>query len=540
VAVAALLLTLTPGGLNAQQAPGQGRPQYAQNAPYAGQYPPNQQSGYLQPRAQQPYGQQSYPAPNQAPAGQAYAQDHPPPDYEQSQPPAQPLSAEQLEQLLAPIALYPDTLVAQILAAATYPGQVVGADHWLAAQSYASPDQIAAGADAQPWDPSVKGLTAFPQVLAQMDRSLQWTTDLGNAYYNQPQDVLETVQVLRQRAQAAGTLQDTPQEAVSYNQGYIQLAPVNPQVVYVPAYDPWGVYGQPVAPYRGFSLLGSLASLAGSSPMKFGLGIAMKAFSHTPFGWATWALNWLTQSVLFHQSNYQSNSTTVAHWAYPPDGLPQRTAISGQAGAYDQPQFNQPQAGYGPPADGYGEQTFVRAPGRNLEDHAENRSYGANRPPENFNHEYPAQPRNFGRPAIHAYNDHQLPAGMTAREQAYARSGYGSGFYGGSPQSYARPYDSPRQARRAPAPAQQRGDYAQRSYSGERSYSASAGRGFGESYGKPARSGGFHLFGGGHNAEKSYGGGRAPKSYSSGKGFSKGHSGGGGHSGGHHGGGHRL
>jgi hypothetical protein len=150
------------------------------------------------------------------------------------------------------------------------------------------------------------------------------------------------------------------------------------------------------------------------------------------------------------------------------------------------------------------------------------------------------QPRDFGRPAPQAYNDHQPPAGMTARQQAYARPGYASGFYGGSTKSYSRPYASPRQARRAPAPAQQRGDYAQRSYIGDRSYSASAGRGFGGSFAKPARSSGFHLFGGGHKAEKPYGGGHAPKSYSGGKGFSKGHSGGGGHSGGHHGGGHRL
>ena len=118
--------------------------------------------------------------------------------------PARPLDAVQLEQLVAPIALYPDTLVAQVLAASTYPGQIADADHWRQMQGYASADQIAAGADVQNWDPSVKALTAFPQVLAQMDRNLQWTTDLGNAYYNQPQDVLEAVQVMRRRAQAAG------------------------------------------------------------------------------------------------------------------------------------------------------------------------------------------------------------------------------------------------------------------------------------------------------------------------------------------------
>ena len=98
------------------------------------------------------------------------------------------------------------------------------------------------------WDPSIKALTAFPQVLDMMNRDLHWTTDLGNAYYNQPQDVLQTIQLMRQRAEDAGTLQSTPQEAVTYQQGYIQLAPVKPQVVYVPQYNPWDVYGQPVSP----------------------------------------------------------------------------------------------------------------------------------------------------------------------------------------------------------------------------------------------------------------------------------------------------
>ena len=139
----------------------------------------------------------------------------------------------------------------------------------------------------------MKALTAFPQVLAQMDHDLAWTTDLGNAYYNQPQDVLQTVQVLRQRAQDAGTLQNTPQESVNYDQGNIELAPANPQMVYVPAYNPWDVYGAPVQPYPGFSLFGALGSFFGSSPVQFGLGIAMQAFMHTPFGWLSWALDWL-------------------------------------------------------------------------------------------------------------------------------------------------------------------------------------------------------------------------------------------------------
>jgi hypothetical protein len=457
------------------------------------QYAPGQPSDYGQPQA---YAQQSYADPSQ--------------EYEQPQPPAQPLSAEQLEQLVAPIALYPDALLAQILTAATYPAQVAGADHWLQAQGYASPDRIAAGADAQSWDPSVKALTAFPQVLAQMDRDLQWTTDLGNAYYNQPQDVLQTLQVLRQRAQAAGTLQNTPQEAVTYNQGYIQLAPADPQVVYVPVYNPWYVYGQPVAPYPGFSLLGSIESLAGSAPVRFGMGIAMAAFNHSPFGWMGWALDWLGQSVLFHHANYSSHSTTVAHWDAPRGG-PQRAARTRAPEGYSGSQYNQPQAGY--------RRSFADS-GRG------------------------AAPGSYVRPAWqnYAYNRPQPPAPMPARPQpSYARPGYGYGFYGGAGQAYARPssvYSGPQQSWRAPAPSPQRGEFVQRGDPGDRSYSASPGRGFAESPAKPEHSGGFHLFGGGHHAEKSYGGGHAPKSYGGGKEFKE-HSHGSSHSGGHHGDGHR-
>ena len=150
------------------------------------------------------------------PMGQdsAFAQAVPPPaDNGQQAPQAQPLSADQLDQLVAPIALYPDALVAQVLAAATYPTQVVEADRWRQSQGNASAEQIAAGADAQNWDASVKALTAFPTVLAQMDKNIQWTTDLGNAYYNQPQDVMDSVQAMRQKAQSAGQLRSTQQQS---------------------------------------------------------------------------------------------------------------------------------------------------------------------------------------------------------------------------------------------------------------------------------------------------------------------------------------
>ena len=219
--------------------PQYGQPQYAQ--PQAAQ----PQYAQPQPYAQQPPDQPAYPNP-------AY------PDLDQLQPEqggqrAQPaLNADDLEQFVAPIALYPDALLAQILTASTYPAQISVADQWLQqmqAQGYGSPAMVANGADAQAdWDPSIKALTAFPQVLDMMNQNLEWTTNLGNAYYNQPQDVMQTVQVMRERAAAAGNLQSTPQESVSNDQGNIELDPANPQEVYVPAYDPWDVYGRPFRP----------------------------------------------------------------------------------------------------------------------------------------------------------------------------------------------------------------------------------------------------------------------------------------------------
>jgi hypothetical protein len=423
------------------------------------------------------------------------------------------MDPEQLEQLVAPIALYPDTLVAQILAAATYPAQVVGADHWVQAQGYVPPDQIAYAANAEPWDPSVKALTAFPQVLALMDRDLQWTTDLGNAYYNQPQDVLLTVQVLRQRALTAGTLQNTPQESLSDNQGYLQIAPVNPNVVYVPAYNPWDVYGQPIQPYSGFSLLGSLASFAGSAAVRFGPGIAMTAFNRTPFGLAAWALNWLTQSVLFHQSNYVTHSTSVAHWSVPGrGGFPSRGSNSGPG---PRPQslptsaYNRGPGNYDRPSDNYNRpspnQSFNRAP----------EPYAAYRNNEAPNRAY-QQPNNYARPALPNYAYNRPQQSEPVRPQTYNRPGssYGSGFYSNSaPSNAARPVTAyaRQQALREPTPQfNNHNNYAQRSYSqpysDPRAYTPS--RNYAQA--QSDHSSGSRFFGN-HDGESSHESYRAPK-----------------------------
>ena len=521
LAVAVLLLLLEPGKLFAQHTPGD--QEWSQNERYIGQYAPRRKSEQQPDYGQQPDAQGPYPDSRRA---------YPEPGYGQASAPAQPLHAVQLEQLVAPIALYPDTLVAQVLAASTYPGQVVDADHWRQTQGYASPDEIVAGADVQNWDPSVKGLTAFPQVLGQMDRNLQWTTDLGNAYYNQPQDVLEAVQLMRRRAQAAGTLQSAPQQAVHYDHGYIELMPVNPQVVYVPTYNPWTVYGEQVSPYPGFSLLAAVESFLGSSQIKYGLGIAMSAFTHTPWGWLAWGLNWLAQSVLFQQSDYYSHSTTVADWGFRRDEL---HAYTGR-GAFARHSYDRTLGGYGRFGSGYNGtrgQEFGRQPDR----YAENWRGNSNRGFRDFGGGYNRTPRQ-------AYNHMQAPESR----QEFDRHGYGSSLNRGTREGYlggaGAAYNRSMQTYRKPTSGFQRGEF------GGRSPGAFASRDSAHSAGKPPHSGGFHLFGGRH-APKSIssrgsggfhmgGGGHAPKSFhGDGKNFGGGHShGGGGHSFSHGGGKH--
>jgi hypothetical protein len=283
---------------------------------------------------------------------QAVAQDlstPPPPQMPQDQPPAgtnqppaaEPLSNEQLEQLVAPIALYPDPLVAQVLAAATYPTQVVEADRWRQSMGNATPEQIGAGADAQNWDPSVKALTAFPAVLAQMDRNLQWTTDLGNAYYNQPQDVMDAVQRMRQRAQAAGQLRSTPQQTVQNDNGAVTIQPANPTVVYVPTYDPWVVYGAPVVVYPGYYYAPAPGVFWGGLAIGFGIGIAIGFWGHWGWGWGHWGVGWGPhwggwhgyRGVVYNHTTYVTRSTTVINRGVNRAGSPPRS-YAGTRGSY--------------------------------------------------------------------------------------------------------------------------------------------------------------------------------------------------------------
>jgi len=159
---------------------------------------------------------------------------------------------EELDRLLAPVALYPDALLAQILMASTYPLEVVEAARWVRTHPDLKDDPLQAALQEQTWDPSVKGLVTVPQVLTMMDEKLDWTEKLGDAFLSQEQAVMDTVQNLRAKAQAAGHLTSTPQQTVTTEGEAIRVEPANPEVIYVPVYDPWVIYGPwwwPAPPY---------------------------------------------------------------------------------------------------------------------------------------------------------------------------------------------------------------------------------------------------------------------------------------------------
>jgi hypothetical protein len=241
---------------------------------------------------------------------------------------------DQLYQLVAPIALFPDNLLAQVLAASTYPDQVSAAYNWLQQNSNLQGQQLMDAVNQQPWDASVKGLTQFSDVLHQMSSNLSWTSALGDAYYNYPQSVMNAVQVMRQRAQKAGNLNSNDQMNVSLqNQApgsappppeasgpqqtvivqpppqTIIIQPAQPQVVYVPTYNPTVVYGSPVPVYPGYST----GTLVATSLISFGVGVAVGAAIHGGWGWNSWGCGWHNNTVVYNHNTYISTSNTFVN-----------------------------------------------------------------------------------------------------------------------------------------------------------------------------------------------------------------------------------
>src|ERR1700681_3642664 len=223
-------------------------------------------------------------------------------------PPAQQ-TPQELQQLVAPIALYPDALVAQILAASTYPAEIVEAARWMQSHSDLKGEKLGGEVGKQSWDPSVKALTQFPSVLENMDKNLSWTSSLGDAYATQQQDVMDAVQVMRQQARKAGHLESTEQENVSTQGNTITIEPAVPDVVYVPAYDPWLVYGYPIVAYPGWYPVPGI--FYGGPGLYFGAGFGIGFFGGFGWGWNHWGSDWHGHRMIYNHNTYISHSRTI-------------------------------------------------------------------------------------------------------------------------------------------------------------------------------------------------------------------------------------
>ena len=223
---------------------------------------------------------------------------------------AAPMSQSELRALVAPIALYPDNLVAEVLAAATFPDQVAIANYWLQQNKNLTGNALVQAVDKQAWDASVKGLTQFPTVLDNMAKSLSWTSQLGEAYHMQKSEVMSAVQTLRAQAKAAGHLNSTPQmTVVQQSPQTIVIEPASPQVVYVPQYNPALIYGYPyVTP--GYTA----ADVGLASALSFGAGVALGAFAGGGWGWNAWGCDWHGGAVVYNHNAFYGN--TAWHGGY--------------------------------------------------------------------------------------------------------------------------------------------------------------------------------------------------------------------------------
>jgi len=195
---------------------------------------------------------------------------------------------DQLDALVAPIALYPDPLLAQTLAASTYPLELIQLQQWLAKNPGLKDKALADAVAKQPWDPSIQAMAALPDVVKRLADDIQWTTDLGNAFLAQQSDLMDAVQRMRKKAQDKGNLQTNEQQKVETKvieqKSVIVIEQSNPQVVYVPSYDPVIVYGPPVYPYPPIYYPPPGYYAAGLA-ISFGVGVMMGAFWSGGWGW---------------------------------------------------------------------------------------------------------------------------------------------------------------------------------------------------------------------------------------------------------------
>src|SRR5580698_8146633 len=255
--------------------------------------PPDQQQA-------QPYQPPPPPPPVDAQQTQQTQQPAPPP----------PMAPQQLDQLVQRIALYPDPLLAQVLTASTFWDQIPDAATWSQQHSNLSGDALAQAiqADSLPWDPSVLALLPFPSVLDTMARDPQWTGTLGNAVLNQRNDVMDAVQRMRQQARSYGYLTPNAYDNVVDNDGYVEIQPINPALLYVPVYSPAVVF---IAPRPGFFVGGAI---------RFGPAIAIGP-SFVRFGWGGAGFGWRSHAIMIDhhawERTYNNRHAYVHPYAHP-------------------------------------------------------------------------------------------------------------------------------------------------------------------------------------------------------------------------------
>jgi hypothetical protein len=233
---------------------------------------------------------------------------------------AQVYSQSQIEQMVAPIALYPDSLVSQILIASTYPVQVVEAYQWQQKNKDLTGAQAQERAKSQGWDPSVQSLVGFPQIIDRMFQNLEWTQDLGEAFLAQQNEVMSTIQIMRQKAYAAGNLKSTSKQnvVVQDDNTTIVIVPAQPQVVYVPMYNPTIVYGTAWAPASWYYPPTVYAPWPGwnaaAGAVAFGAGVAVGAvWGSTNCSWSTGTVN-VNNNYYGQGGSYRGPNGSVAHY----------------------------------------------------------------------------------------------------------------------------------------------------------------------------------------------------------------------------------
>lgn len=261
----------------------------------------------------------------------SYAQQQPPPSGQQASS-SPKIPADQLDSLVAPIALYPDPLLAQTLAASTYPLEIVQLQQWLQKHAGLKDKALADAVAKEDWDQSVQALAPMPDLVKRLADDIQWTTDLGNAFLAQQSDVMAAVQRMRTKAKDKGNLKSSEQQKVDTQvvegKQTIIIQPSNPEVVYVPSYNPTVVYGPPVYPYPPVYYPPPGYYAAGMA-ISFGIGVAMGAFWGGGYGWGC---GWGGNNVYINNNNNFINNRQNINNINRPSQLPNRGGAGGVGG----------------------------------------------------------------------------------------------------------------------------------------------------------------------------------------------------------------